>query len=150
MEQQYLADGGVSIVIYIAIAAAGWIWKLYKKQQDKDKENQKKTFYDEQSDSVYEEEYSSQSFNDVLENFSNSLKDELQQPVAVEPEPMVNSLEELQNKYGAETIVEEKKSNRFEDYKIEEEKKNTFGDLLDDTENFKKAFILSQILEKKY
>ena len=151
MENEYLADGGLNIIFYIAIAVAGWIWKLYKKNQEKEKENEQGNFYEEPKEETYQSP--SRSFEDVLENFAGQLKTELRttsQPnVGIEEEPMVNSLSELQEKYGADKIVKEKKTNRFEEYKIEEEKKNIFADLLDDKENFTKAFVLSQILERK-
>jgi len=39
---------------------------------------------------------------------------------------------------------------RFDEFKIKEKKKNNFADLLDDPENFKNAFILSEILNRRH
>ena len=152
MENEYLADGSLNIIFYIVIAVAGWIWKLYKKNQEKEKENEQGNFYEEPKENA--SSTPSRSFDEVINDFAGQLKTELRS--SPKPEPvakqatMVNSLDELQEKYGASTIVKEKKTtNRFDEYKIEKKKKNTFADLLDDTENFKKAFVLSQILERK-
>ena len=58
---------------------------------------------------------------------------------------MVNSLKELKEKYGHSTVMTDKDRDpdkRFDYYEIKEEKKNLFADMLDDSENFKNAFVL--------
>ena len=155
METEYLTADSYSILIYIAIAVIGWIWKIYKKNSEKVEGEQGGNFFDDEQPTHRPTYSTGKNFDDILESFSQNLKKELRtpevQPAMVDTSNMVNSLEEFTQKYGAKAIVKKKEApkKRFDEYKLKEEGKNTFADLLDDTENFQKAFVLSQILERK-
>ncbi len=53
---------------------------------------------------------------------------------------------------GESSEKEEKvnESERFDEFKIKKEEKNTFAELLGDPENFKNAFVLSEILKRRH
>lgn len=155
METEYLTADSYSILIYIAIAVIGWIWKLYKKNSEKVEGEQGGNFFDDDQPTQQPTYSTGKSFEDILETFSQNLKQELRtpevKPAMVDTSNMVNSLDEFKQKYGAKAIVKKKETpkKRFEEYRITKEGKNNFADLLDDTDNFKNAFVLSQILERK-
>ncbi len=60
----------------------------------------------------------------------------------------ITKVKEEQEKSEIELKLEEVE--RFDQFKIKDKSQNTFADLLDDPENFKNAFVLSEILNRKY
>lgn len=157
MEMEYL-QAGVDFWVYIVIAVIGWIFQLYKKYQEKAKNEEGGQFLDDRKRDVTA--VPTNDFDEVLRRFSGELKREVRsEPVkkqvvseAPKNEPMVNSLKELKEKYGHSVVMTDKDRDpdrRFDEYELKEEKKNMFADLLDDPENFKKAFVLSEIMNRK-
>ena len=157
MEMEYL-QAGVDFWVYIAIAVIGWIFQLYKKYQEKAQNEQGGQFLDDQKPPVSSRP--NNDFDEVLKRFSGELKQDLRtEPVkkkvtkeVPKKETMVNSLAELKSKYGNSTIMtdaDRDPDKRFDDYEIKEEKKNIYANLLDDSDNFKKAFVLAEIMKRK-
>ena len=60
----------------------------------------------------------------------------------------ITQVKEEKEEREIETKLE--KVERFDQFKLKDKTKNTFADMLDDPENFKNAFVLSEILKKKY
>lgn len=157
METEYL-QAAVDFWVYIVIAVIGWIFQLYKKAQEKAQNAEGGQFLDDKKREATS--IPASGFDEVLRRFSGETKQELR-PERVRPdvrketpkhEPMVNSLKELKEKYGHSIIMTDKDRDpdkRFDDYEIKEDKKNIFADMLDDSDNFKKAFVLSEIMQRK-
>ncbi len=157
MEMDYL-QAGIDFWVYIVIAVIGWIFQLYKKYQEKAQKEEGGQFLDDRKRDVTA--VPTNDFDEVLRKFSGELKREsrpnvVRQDVKKETpkhEPMVNSLKELKEKYGSSVVMTDKDRDpdrRFDDYEIKKEKRNIFADMLDDSESFKKAFVLSEIIKRK-
>lgn len=153
MEIEYLI-AGIDFWVYVVIVVVGWIFQLYKKQKDKEKKYEGNFLDDEPPKTAVPID---KDFDVILKKFSNELKRDMRndmqvKEVVTKKEPMVNSLAELKSKYGNSTIMtdaDRDPDKRFDDYELQEKNKNVFADMLDDSENFKKAFILSEILKRK-
>lgn len=149
MEMEYLAGEG-TFWVYIILAIGGWLFQLYKKNQKKAEGEGTKQFYGE--DREIASSSSTDNFDQVVKDFAKRLRLDVEEEVIEETIPqesMVNSLDELQEKYGAETIVEEPKvKRRFSHYALDEEENNPFGEKLHNKKDLKEAFVLSEILRR--
>lgn len=157
METEYL-QAAVDFWVYIVIAVIGWIFQLYKKAQEKAQQADGGQFLDDKKRDVTS--IPTSDLDEVLRKFSVETK-QVTKPDRVRPdvkketpkhETMVSSMKELKEKYSHSiTLTNEDRNpeNRFGGYEITEEKKNVFAEMLGDSDSLKKAFVLSEIINRK-
>lgn len=148
-------EGYAYIIVMVVIYVIKQVLKMKKKPTVKpyvpETPNSEPVVKEENRPVFHEEVSDEWSYAPDLGYDSNEDKEqELERAISESNGDLYNALSKIQSEKSVEVIDDQQTTERYKEFKLQEKPNNKFADMFNDPDNLKNAFVLSEVLKRKF